>query len=504
MASEGAEGESSSRGEAGDDDGVVVAAVDRAPSTSAPDPIAEIMHAAIAHKVFPGGAVAWGRLSPEGNLVRGRSRAYGTHTFESNVPVDARSIFDVASLTKVVVTSVAVLVLRDRGLIGLDDHVCEHLPDFAARGKDVVTIRHLLTHSGGLRAWYNFKGLGLETKEAILDFVCGVDLEYAPGEDYRYSDLSMIALGAVVERISGQALEDFARENVFDPLGMASTGFRPIADPQPSPQGEGVEEGEREEEGEGSLSQEEQLRVVPTEFDTSARHRLLWGEVHDLNAFLMGGVAGHAGLFSTCEDLASFCRFILLRGLSPTTGARLFSPEAAEVFLSRLSETSPYGFGWNLYADPPPKADPENESCGQEERTPDPPAAPAQRYRSGGAHLSPESVGHTGFTGTSIWIDPSAGNMFYVVLLTNALHPDATSKSGCEIRDVRPRVADAAFRLAFPERFEAVGEGGEGLAGAGAKVASVSSSTARKLGLVRWRHVRDVAAFLTVCLWSVF
>ena len=252
-------------------------------------PIGRIMHAAIAERVFPCGVVAFGRKRPDGGFERWLE-CFGTQTFESNVPAQEDSVFDVASLTKVVVTATALLLLEERGLVDLDDRVCDHLPGFGANGKDGVTVRQLLTHSAGFRAWYNFRGMGLRSKEAIVDFVLGDAVLYAPGTDCVYSDLSMIALGALVERLSGMPLDRFATQFVFEPLGLKSTGFRPVGESctgkEGPPAGDasagdcgGGGGGPAEATKEAEVPPADLLRVIPTEVDGLVRERLVWGEV---------------------------------------------------------------------------------------------------------------------------------------------------------------------------------------------------------------------------------
>ncbi|QDZ23133.1 beta-lactamase [Chloropicon primus] len=462
--------------------------------------ISRIMHAAIAEKVFPGGVVCYGKLSPDGKVLLSGTEAFGTLTFESNVPVQSDSVFDLASLTKVLVTSTAVLLLVQKGDLELDGLVSQYLPEFGVNGKESVTIRHLLTHTAGLKAWYNFNAMGLDTKEKVVDFVLQAPLVYAPGAEYWYSDLSMIVLGVIVEKISGQPLDGYAKEFILRPLGMESSGYyRPVST---------TEAGE---EPETPMP----TNIVPTEVDTKVRERLLWGEVHDLNAYLMGGVAGHAGLFSNALDISKFCSAVLRKGLiEGAAGGRLYSESSSSLFLSRLSDSSPYGFGWNLYGEPRRK-DTEEKAVEEEAQPQPPPPAGAEKagereertekrpepipYRSGGRFLSQEAVGHTGFTGTSIWLDPAKN--FYVILLTNAVHPNSLSESGDKIKQVRPAIAEAAFRLCFPEEEGLEEVDRKPLLPPGSdKVGSISSGAIRMQR--HWRQVRDITCFLAVCLWS--
>ena len=335
---------------------------------------------AIADSVAPGVALAVGR---RGELVR--LRGYGRTDWASDSPpVTPHTLFDLASLTKVVATTSAVMALVDDGRLGLDDRVVEHLPVFA-RGDDrkrQVTVRDLLLHRSGLPAYRQFF-LELEGVEAVREAVYDLELERDPGEGTTYSDIGFLTLAWVVEAAAGRPLERFVEERIFRPLGMDDTRFNP--------------------------PRELWLRTAPTEVDRERRMRHMLGEVHDENAFVSGGVAGHAGLFSTAADLAVFtgmlargggldtCGHVPMSG-TPCTRARTRPVEVLESatvarFSQRVSESSSRALGWDT---------------------------PSGRS-SAGDFFSGRSFGHTGFTGTSIWIDPELD--LWVVLLTNRVNP---------------------------------------------------------------------------------
>ena len=226
--------------------------------------------------------MAWGKVDTGPEFY---ARGYGTYTYESSIPTTTESIWDVASLTKVLATTPAVMLLHDQGLLGLEDTVASHWPAFAQNGKGGVTIRQLLSHTAGLREWFPFFRLGKRNKAAIVAHICFEPLSYASGTP-KYSDLGMIMLGCIVEKLAGVPLDTFVEERLFWPLGMTASRFRRV----------------------------EELHwdrtIVPTSVDPGFRGRLLWGEVHDENAFLLGGVAGHAGLFSSASDIFRFVRMV--------------------------------------------------------------------------------------------------------------------------------------------------------------------------------------------------
>jgi CubicO group peptidase (beta-lactamase class C family) len=329
-------------------------------------------------RAFPGGVLAVGYrgflvyLEPFGRL------AYD----EDAPPVAADTLYDLASLTKVLATTTMAMILVDEGALDLDKPVQDFLPLFLGPGKENVTVRDLLTHSSGLTAGGDLYR-EIRGKTSYVERIESQELEYETGSQSVYSDYGMILLGEILERVSGRPLDDFVRERVFEPLGMVDTRFRP---------------------GEELLG-----RIAPTEIDPW-RGRLVRGEVHDENAFAMGGVAPHAGLFSTGTDVARYAQMILNGGVFEHH--RIVSRETVELFTARSDvPDSDRAIGWDTKS-------PEGSSAG--------------------SRFSPRSFGHLGFTGTSMWIDPD--RELFVILLTNRVHP---TRDNNLIREVRPAIADA-------------------------------------------------------------
>jgi beta-N-acetylhexosaminidase len=336
-----------------------------------------VMERAVAERAFPGGVVAVGK---DGALVH--LRAFGRLSYDADA-AEARpdTIYDLASLTKIVATTTVAMILVDEGRLDLGRPVSAFLPRFRGADKEKVTVLNLLTHSSGLDWWaplyQDTKG-----KQAYVEKIQAMDLVYPPGTKSLYSDLGLILLGEVLERVAGEPLDSFTAKRVLEPLGMKDTRYRPGADLL--------------------------ARIAPTEKDPW-RGRVLRGEVHDENAFAMGGVAPHAGLFGTAGDLARFAQMILNGGV--LEHRRIVAREVVERFTRRAGvPESSRALGW--------------DTCHPDS--------------SAGDRLSPRSFGHTGFTGTSLWIDPER-NMF-IILLTNRVHP---SRENNAIRGVRRAVADA-------------------------------------------------------------
>lgn len=324
---------------------------------------------------FPGAAVI---IARHGGIVW--ERGYGTLDWRSGVAVDAeRTMYDVASLTKVVATTAAAMVLVDHGMLRLDERVTHYLPTFSGGAKDQITIRDLLMHRSGLPAGRDIskRGAGPESaRKAVL----ATSLVRAPGSDYEYSDLGLDVMGFVIEHITREPLDQFVRRAVYSPLGMASTMFRPAA----------------------SL----RARIAPTEKPIAR------GDVHDGTARALGGVAGNAGLFSTASDLAVFAQLMLDGGVAGNR--RLFADSIARAF----TKPGPgwRGLGWQTC--------PGDGSCGQ--------------------YLSTRAFGHTGFTGTSMWIDPERD--LVVIVLTNWIHGRASGGVAPVgvVQDVRSDIVDLA------------------------------------------------------------
>lgn len=349
---------------------------------------AQISQAINAH-VIPGAVLLIGH---NGKVVY--RKAYGQRALVPNPePMTVDTIFDAASLTKVIATTPSIMKLFEQGKIRLDDPVTRYLPEFQ-NGHSPITIRNLMTHFSGLRPDLDLKPAwsGYETgiHRALIDKPAG-----PPGVRFVYSDINFILLAEVVHRLSGQMLNDYALQNVFGPLGMTETTFLPSPDLRP--------------------------RIAPTEID-AATGQPLRGVVHDDTTRFMGGVAGQAGVFTTADDLAKFAQMMLDRGQAEN-GTRLFNPATVEKFTTPQSPADQpilRGLGWDI--DSP--------------------------YSSERGDLFPiGSYGHTGFTGTSLWIDPFSRT--YVILLTNAVHPHR----GNSINSLRSRISTIAaesFGIATP------------------------------------------------------
>ena len=363
-------------------------------------PLARYVDSAIARGAFPGAVVAIGR-SDTVLFVR----AFGRMDFSGGAAATVRTVWDLASLTKVVGLTTAAMMLVDEGKLDIDAPVTRYVPEFRAGG-DSVTVRHLLSHSSGLPAWKPFFR-DVRDRRQMFARVNREPLEVPPGTRMAYSDLGAMLETEIVERLTGERLDRFLAERLFGPLGMRETRFRP--------------------------PRSWTARIAPTEVDTAWRGRLVRGEVHDENAASMGGVSGHAGLFSTAPDLARFAQLLMRGGRTGTrgtgarrhggtdtagTGARahggteLVRAETIALFTrADRPDFSSRALGW----------DTPSESS------------------SAGSRMSARAFGHTGFTGTSLWIDPERD--LFVILLTNRVHP---TRENNLIRDVRRQVADLA------------------------------------------------------------
>ena len=340
----------------------------------------KVMTSAIKAGGFPGAAVVIGR---KGASVF--ERGYGTLSWTSRTPVVAsRTIYDLASLTKVVATTTAMMILYDEGKVRLEDPVWKYIPDFRFGGRDEVTIQHLLEHRSGLPAGRDLWRIALTPDEARRAAIA-TPLECMPGKCFIYSDLGADMLGFIVEAVAGRKLDAFMQDRVFTPLGMQDTYFRPH----------------------WTLRE----RIAPTEL-TPPRGYPLRGEVHDENAFALGGVAGHAGLFSTATDLAVFAQMMLNGG--EYNGARVVADSTVALFTARTASRGTRALGW--------------DTCGHD--------------GSCGKYLSTRAYGHTGFTGTSLWIDPERD--LFVIVLTNRVHAARARRPSKVIADIRADVSDVA------------------------------------------------------------
>ena len=354
-----------------------------------------IVEAGIAKGAAPGVALAVGRW---GRLIH--LRGYGRiDTPPDAAKVTDSTLFDMASLTKVVATTTAAMMLEDEGRLNLDAPVATYVPELNDSAKARITVRMILTHSGGFEA---FAALWRESlgRAAYLTQINARPLAYTPGDSVIYSDWDFVLAGLVVERITGMPLDQFLATRVWQPLGMRDTGFNPLA-PGAIPPDSSCSAGFR---ADHPLLN----RIAATEVDTVYRHTHVHGIVHDENACALGGVAGHAGLFSSARDLAIFSQMLLNGG--QYRGVTLIQPTTVARWTARQSARSSRAIGWDT---PSPRS-------------------------SAGHYFSPRSFGHTGFTGTSIWIDPERG--LFVVLLTNRVDP---TRANLRHEALRRELADA-------------------------------------------------------------
>jgi CubicO group peptidase (beta-lactamase class C family) len=351
--------------------------------------IDELVEDAIHDGGIPGAVVLVGR---KGAIVY--AKPFGDRAVEpSREPMTRDTIFDLASLTKPVATATSILILRDRGALKLDDTLSKVLPEFDNHGKGAITIEQLLRHRAGFipdNALSDFA----DGPEKAWERLANLDLRSPPGSKFSYSDVGFMTLGRVVERVSGKPLAVFAEENIFHPLGMTDTQFP----------------------GRGDSTPEQLIRTAPTEQVDGA---YLLGVVHDPRARALGGVAGHAGLFSTADDLAIFADMLLSGGkrdgqviLQPETVVALSDP-------ATTPEGERRGLGWDVDT-----------------------GFTALR----GTGFSRRGFGHTGFTGTSLWIDRDTET--FVILLTSRLHPRGTSGSTGRLRGAVATAVAHALELA--------------------------------------------------------
>ena len=347
-------------------------------------PAYDILERAVTDHAFPGGVLAIGF---HGDLF---VHAFGKQTYDAKSPATLPdTIYDAASLTKPVVTATLVAMQVEIGRIALDLPVARYLPEWNSgpnpEWRKGVTIRQLLTHSSGLPAHKDYF-LTLHSKREFIAAICREPLEYAPGTKTIYSDLGFIVLGEILERATGKTIDELARERIFEPLDMDDTMFSPAK----------------------SVAGD----IAPTENDVTFRKRLLQGEVHDENAFALGGAAGHAGMFATAPDLAAFCQMLLNGGIY--AHQRLLT----RATISQFTAPQPLAAG--------------ARTLGWMAPTPN---------SSSGRFFSAHSFGHLGFAGTSIWIDPD--RQLFVILLTNRVYP---SRENDKIAGVRPAVHDAVIQ----------------------------------------------------------
>ncbi|MBI5968493.1 MAG: DUF1343 domain-containing protein [Deltaproteobacteria bacterium] len=320
-------------------------------------PIAYIVKKAIRAGQIPGAVVLIGN---QGKVVYCQAFGYRV-TRPKKLSMTPNTIFDVASLTKVIATTTALMQLVERGKLDLEDPICQYWPEFKINGKERITVRDVLTHYSGLRPALGLKPAWSGYETALQKIVAEKPIS-PPGKRFGYSDINFVILGELIQRISGKSLEVYCRDHIFKPLGMKDTCFKPARD--------------------------QRKRIAPTEGDRI-------GEVHDTMAYRMGGIAGHAGLFSTADDLAIFAQMLLDGG--HTQNGQILSPLMVEKMTMPQSppDKMPWkGLGWDIDS---PFGSNRNEL------------------------LSAGSYGHKGFTGTGIWIDPVSRT--YIIILTNRLYP---------------------------------------------------------------------------------
>jgi CubicO group peptidase (beta-lactamase class C family) len=339
--------------------------------------VAELLQTAISDRVFPGAVAAVASASDQIFIAAGRE------TYDASSPrVETRALFDVASLTKVVATTTAIMQVIDNGLVALDDPVARYLRRFGEDERKDITIRQLLTHTAGFPGPYEFFRF-CATRNALIEAIYSVALTCEPGTARLYDDIGFILLALIVEQVMGESFDQYCAQHIFKPLRMADTLFRPQAF---------------------------KGQIIPTEIDPE-RGGLLRGIVHDENAYVLGGVAGHAGLFSTAADFVRFAR-MMLRANDQTT-------VLSEASIQRVREREwrdgegEYGLGWDkirpLYM---------------------------------GALADEETIGHTGFTGTSLVISPSRG--LAIILLSNRIYPKRSDPA--PIHAVRRRLAEIVLQ----------------------------------------------------------
>ena len=348
------------------------------------DTLERILDAAVADSAFPGAVAVIG--SHTGPLL---SVTAGRQDWGSEYKTTISTIWDLASLTKVVGTTSAMMQLVESGKVELDAPVQRYLPEWKGANKEKVTIRHLLTHQSGLPAFKEYFRLNVSPDSTLALFL-STPLDTLPGVRMVYSDIGAILLGKVVERVSGESLDRYVVRHVFAPLGMRDTHYKP--------------------------GKNERYRMAPTEIDPW-RGRKLLGEVHDENAYALGQVSGHAGLFSTGRDLEKLAEAYLNGGAF--NRARLAREETIKLFTTvNDSAFSSRALGWDT---------PSGNS-------------------SAGHYIERPAFGHTGFTGTSIWIAPQ--HDLYVILLTARVNP---TRQHNKIGPVRVAVADAVMRALKPD-----------------------------------------------------
>ncbi|MEX0661783.1 MAG: glycoside hydrolase family 3 N-terminal domain-containing protein [Balneolaceae bacterium] len=348
-----------------------------------------VMQHAIDDSVFPGGVVG---VMKDGAMIW--NQRYGYHDYTKTRKVQHSDVYDLASLTKVISTTTSIMKLVDEEKIKLDDPVAKYIPEFDTPDKKDITLQHLLLHTSGLPAFKTYVDK-LKTRGEILNAVRNEPLEGEPGEKYVYSDLGFILLAEVVEEVSGQRIDQYVRNKLYYPMGMNSTFFNPR--------------------DVGSWISD---RVPPTEIDLLYERGTVRAYAHDERAYFMGGVAGHAGLFSTTKDLAIYSQMLLNGGYYADKS--YLSPETIQTFVSHQSPINFRGFGFDRKS---------------------------EGFSSAGTLTGVNTFGHLGFTGTSIWIDPDEN--ISIILLTNRTWP--SREYGSRIGEIRAAISDAVMKSLISE-----------------------------------------------------
>lgn len=342
-----------------------------------------IMQKAIDDSVFPGGVVG---VMRKGSLIW--QQGYGYHDYTKTRTVQHTDIYDLASVSKIMATTTAIMKLADEGKLSIDDLVYQYIPEFDTEDKREITIRHFLLHTSGLPAFRIYVDV-MRSRAEIIEAVRNEPLINKPGEVYVYSDLGYILLGEIIEQVSGKRIDLYVRDEIFGPIGMRSTWFNP-------------------ELAGGNIAN----RIPPTEMDTVYGRGIVHRRVHDERAYFMDGIAGHAGLFSSVQDIARYS-FMLLNG-GAYAGNEYISAELIDYFIRHQSPINQRALGFDRKS---------------------------EGFSTAGQLTGPRSFGHTGFTGTSLWIDPDAE--IAIILLTNRTYPDRSY--GTNISRIRAAVADAVM-----------------------------------------------------------
>ena len=356
------------------------------------DSLRTVLTAAVADRAFPGAYAIVG--DSRGVLAQVGA---GRLDWAKSAKPDDKSVWDLASLTKVVATTTALAQLIESGKVALDSPVVRYVPEWTSGGREAVTVRHLLTHSSGLPSFKPYDTL-THNPDSLAALLLATPLERRPGERMIYSDIGAFMMGEVIRRVSGETLDGYFERHVAKPLRLKETRFTP--------------------------PRSWRKRVAPTEIDT-LRGGLVHGAVHDERAYYLGGVAAHAGLFGSARDLARFATMMLRGGT--LDGARILQPSTVAQFTAYVdSAFSNRGLGWQK---------------------------PAGNSAWAGRFMGSRAFGHTGFTGTSMAIDPELD--LYIILLSNRVNP---TRNNPRITDVRRRVADLAVAIVHPDRARSTAE----------------------------------------------